>query len=84
MKLVSNIPDPYVMLYLLSDRPKETKRKTIIVKDSCDPVYYITFEYIISLTELENIEFEVTVATQMVMGHHWWESNHRIGISNKW
>lgn len=56
-------PDPYVKLYLLPGRTKETKRKTIIVKESCDPVYEATFEYIISSAELKNTELEVTVAT---------------------
>lgn len=51
-------------LYLLPGRSKDTKRKTIIVKDSCDPVYDATFEYIISLAELKNTELEVTAATQ--------------------
>jgi len=60
----SNIPDPFVKLYLLPGRSKETKRKTIIVKDSCDPVYDATFEYIISSAELHTTELEVTVATQ--------------------
>lgn len=64
MKDPSNIPDPYVKLYLLPGRSKDTKRKTIIVKDSCDPVYDATFEYIISSAELKNTELEVTVATQ--------------------
>lgn len=57
-------PDPYVKLYLLPGRSKETKRKTIIAKESCDPVYEATFEYIISSAELKNTELEVTVATQ--------------------
>lgn len=56
-------PDPYVKLYLLPGRSKETKRKTVIAKESCDPVYEATFEYIISSAELNNTELEVTVAT---------------------
>lgn len=56
-------PDPYVKLYLLPGRSKETKRKTVIAKESCDPVYEATFEYIISSAELKNTELEVTVAT---------------------
>lgn len=64
MKDPSNVPDPFVKLYLLPGRSKETKRKTIIVKDSCNPVYDATFEYIISTAELNNTELEVTVATQ--------------------
>lgn len=58
------MPDPYVKLYLLPGRAKETKRKTIVVKDSCNPVYDSTFEYLISNAELLNTELEVTVATQ--------------------
>lgn len=68
LKDPSNIPDPYVKLYLLPGRSKESKRKTIIVKDSCDPVYDATFEYIISSAELKNTELEVTVATQKAFG----------------
>lgn len=64
MKDPSNIPDPYVKLYLLPGRSKDSKRKTIIVKDSCNPVYDANFEYIISMPELMNTELEVTVATQ--------------------
>lgn len=64
LKDPSNIPDPYVKLYLLPARSKETKRKTIIVKDSCNPVYDATFEYVISTAELNSTELEVTVATQ--------------------
>lgn len=64
MKDPSNIPDPYVKLYLLPGRSKETKRKTIMVKDSCNPVYDATFEYIISTAELNSSELEITVATQ--------------------
>lgn len=60
----SNIPDPYVKLYLLPGRSKESKRKTNVVKDNCDPVFDATFEYIISNAELVNSELEVTVCTQ--------------------
>lgn len=64
LKDPSNVPDPYVKLYLLPGRAKETKRKTIIVKDNLNPVYDATFEYIISQAELNTTELEVTVATQ--------------------
>lgn len=64
LKDPSNVPDPYVKLYLLPGRAKDTKRKTIIVKDSCNPVYDATFEYLISTADLNNGEVEVTVATQ--------------------
>lgn len=60
----SNIPDPYVKLYLLPGRSKESKRKTSIIKDNCNPVYDSSFEYLISITELRHTELEVTVCTQ--------------------
>lgn len=62
----SDVPDPFVILYLLPKRSKETKRKTIVVKNSCDPVYETTFEYgSITPTELRNMELEVTVKTKL-------------------
>uniref|UniRef100_A0A1L8DZP3 Putative synaptotagmin-like mitochondrial-lipid-binding domain protein n=2 Tax=Nyssomyia neivai TaxID=330878 RepID=A0A1L8DZP3_9DIPT len=64
LKDPSNIPDPYVKLYLLPGRSKESKRKTNVAKDNCNPVYDATFEYIISTAELIGSELEVTVATQ--------------------
>ncbi|XP_035781385.1 extended synaptotagmin-2-like isoform X2 [Anopheles albimanus] len=64
LKDPNNIPDPYVKLYLLPGRSKESKRKTNVVKDNCDPVFDTTFEYIISNAELVNSELEVTVCTQ--------------------
>lgn len=64
MKDASSIPDPYVKLYLLPGRSKETKRKTGVVKDNCNPVYDATFEYILSAPDLLSTELEVTVATQ--------------------
>lgn len=64
MKDESSIPDPYVKLYLLPGRAKDSKRKTIVVKDSCNPVYDATFEYTMSGTDLLATELEVTVSTQ--------------------
>ncbi|XP_065092589.1 extended synaptotagmin-2 isoform X3 [Ochlerotatus camptorhynchus] len=60
----TNIPDPYVKLYLLPGRSKESKRKTNVVKDNCDPVFDATFEYVISNAELISSELEITVCTQ--------------------
>lgn len=51
-------------LYLLPGRSKESKRKTNVIKDNCNPVYDATYEYIISAAELMSTELEVTVATQ--------------------
>jgi hypothetical protein len=52
MKDPSNIPDPYVKLYLLPGRSKDSKRKTNVMKDNCNPVFDATFEYLISVAEL--------------------------------
>ncbi|XP_022211523.2 extended synaptotagmin-2 isoform X4 [Drosophila obscura] len=60
----SSIPDPYVKLYLLPGRTKESKRKTGVIKDNCNPVYDASFEYLISIAELRQTELEVTVCTQ--------------------
>ncbi|KAH8341183.1 hypothetical protein KR074_008970, partial [Drosophila pseudoananassae] len=60
----SNIPDPYVKLYLLPGRSKESKRKTIVIKDNCNPVYDASFDYLISIAELRQTQLEVTVCTQ--------------------
>ncbi|KAF6204014.1 hypothetical protein GE061_002353 [Apolygus lucorum] len=64
LKDPSNIPDPYVKLYLLPERSKETKRKTETVKDNCNPTYDETFEYVMSQGELTNRQLEVTILTQ--------------------
>lgn len=64
MKEPGNIPDPYVKLYLLPGRNKDTKRKTGVVKDNCNPEYDANFEYLVSMADLLSTELEVTVATQ--------------------
>ncbi|KAL1132759.1 hypothetical protein AAG570_010711 [Ranatra chinensis] len=64
LKDPSNIPDPYVKLYLLPERNKESKRKTETVRDNCNPVYDESFEYVMSQGELSNRQLEVTVLTQ--------------------
>ncbi|KAF7284996.1 hypothetical protein GWI33_012316 [Rhynchophorus ferrugineus] len=67
LKDPSNIPDPYVKLYLLPERAKDTKRKTQVIKDNCNPVFDETFEYIINQAEVSNKKLEVTVGTQKQM-----------------
>ncbi|CAL7948734.1 unnamed protein product [Xylocopa violacea] len=59
-----NIPDPYVKLYLLPDRHKETKRKTVVIKDNCNPVFDEQFEYVVSQADLNSRTLEVSVCTQ--------------------
>ncbi|XP_014605357.1 PREDICTED: extended synaptotagmin-2 isoform X2 [Polistes canadensis] len=59
-----NIPDPYVKLYLLPDKHKETKRKTAVMKDNCNPIFDEKFEYLISQADLNSRILEVSVCTQ--------------------
>ncbi|KAG8234696.1 hypothetical protein J437_LFUL015350, partial [Ladona fulva] len=60
----NNIPDPYVKLYLLPERSKDSKRKTETMKDNCNPIYDETFDYVISLGELNSRQLEVSVVTK--------------------
>ncbi|KAL3281901.1 hypothetical protein HHI36_005106 [Cryptolaemus montrouzieri] len=63
----SNIPDPYVKLYLLPGRSKESKRKTATVKDNCNPIFEESFEYLMSQGELMNKKLEITICTQKAL-----------------
>ncbi|CAB0034746.1 unnamed protein product [Trichogramma brassicae] len=60
----SNIPDPYVKLYLLPDKHKETKRKTAVMKDNCNPTFDEQFEYIVSQGDINTRTLELSVCTQ--------------------
>ncbi|RZB39110.1 C2 domain containing protein [Asbolus verrucosus] len=64
LKDPSSIPDPYVKLYLLPERAKDTKRKTQMIKDDCNPTFDESFEYVLSQGELNTKQLEVTVASQ--------------------
>lgn len=59
-----NIPDPYVKLYILPDKHKETKRKTAVIKDNCNPQFDEQFEYVVSQGDLNTRVLEVSVCTQ--------------------
>ncbi|CAH2068752.1 unnamed protein product, partial [Iphiclides podalirius] len=63
LKDPTNVPDPYVKLYLLPGRSKDSKRKTVVVKDNCMPEYDEQFEWVIPHAELHSRQVEVTVAT---------------------
>ncbi|XP_025204674.1 extended synaptotagmin-2 [Melanaphis sacchari] len=65
IKEPSDIPDPYVKLYVLPKKENSnTKRKTETYKDNCNPVYEETFEYIMGVAELNSKQLEVTVLTK--------------------
>ncbi|XP_066980782.1 extended synaptotagmin-2 isoform X15 [Macrobrachium rosenbergii] len=55
------LPDPYVKLYLLPDRSKDSKRKTDVIKDECNPKFDERFEYAVSPNELTHRRLEVSV-----------------------
>ncbi|KAK7067803.1 Extended synaptotagmin-3, partial [Halocaridina rubra] len=55
------LPDPYVKLYLLPDRSKDSKRKTDVIKDDCNPKFDERFEYAVSPNELTQRTLEVSV-----------------------
>ncbi|KAG5322758.1 ESYT2 protein, partial [Pseudoatta argentina] len=59
-----NIPDPYVKIYILPDKHKETKRKTAVIKDNCNPQFDEQFEYVVSQGDLNTRILEVSVCTQ--------------------
>ncbi|CAB4056391.1 unnamed protein product [Lepeophtheirus salmonis] len=54
-------PDPYVKLYLLPEKNRKSKRKSEVVKDSCNPIYDEEFYYDIPLEKLATTQLEVSV-----------------------
>jgi len=54
-----DLPDPFVKLVLLPDRPR--KRKTEYVKETASPEWEETFEYNISRDQVRDKELEVVV-----------------------
>ncbi|KAA0192500.1 hypothetical protein HAZT_HAZT001900 [Hyalella azteca] len=63
------LPDPYVKIYLLPDRSRDSKRKTDVIKDSCSPVYDERIEYAISPNELTQRTLEVSVVNKKGFFH---------------
>lgn len=63
------LPDPYVKVYLLPDRSKDSKRKTDVIKDSCHPVYDERMEYAIAPNELTQRTLEVSVVNKKGFFH---------------
>ncbi|XP_038058006.1 extended synaptotagmin-2-like isoform X2 [Patiria miniata] len=54
-------PDTYVRTYLLPDKSKASKRKTKEVKDTHEPVYDETLEYMMRAEEVSTRALQVTV-----------------------
>ncbi|XP_050422686.1 extended synaptotagmin-3 isoform X2 [Adelges cooleyi] len=65
VKEPSDIPDPYVKLYILPKKDNaNTKRKTEALKDQCNPVFDETFEYLMGVADINSRQLEVTVLTK--------------------
>uniref|UniRef100_T1J7Z1 Extended synaptotagmin-2 n=1 Tax=Strigamia maritima TaxID=126957 RepID=T1J7Z1_STRMM len=60
-QLEGDPPDPYVKLYLQPDKNRDSKRKTQVLKNTCNPVYDETFDYVINQNDLHNFQLLVTV-----------------------
>ena len=48
----------------MPDKHKETKRKTAVIKDNCNPQFDEQFEYVVSQGDLNTRVLEVSVCTQ--------------------
>lgn len=57
----SDLPDPYVKIFLRPGSQKDNKRKTVVVKNNSNPEYDETFEYIVNPQELNSNSLEVFV-----------------------
>ncbi|KAJ8668536.1 hypothetical protein QAD02_010199 [Eretmocerus hayati] len=57
-------PDSYVKLYLLPHRQKKFKRRTKVVKDTCNPIFDERFEYTLSQIEMNTQILELSVCSQ--------------------
>uniref|UniRef100_UPI00398EF3D1 extended synaptotagmin-2-like isoform X4 n=1 Tax=Pristiophorus japonicus TaxID=55135 RepID=UPI00398EF3D1 len=53
--------DPYARLYLLPDKRRSGRRKTSVLKRQLNPVYDETFEFIVSLAEVQKRTLDVAV-----------------------
>ncbi|KAJ8026706.1 Synaptotagmin-like protein 4 [Holothuria leucospilota] len=65
-----NRSNPYVKLYLLPDRSKQSKRKTSVKKSTINPVYSETLRYKIRQSELETRTLCVAVWHYDRFGHN--------------
>ncbi|RXG73103.1 Extended synaptotagmin-2 [Armadillidium vulgare] len=63
------IPDPYVKLYLLPDRSRDSKRKTDVMKDNANPVFDERFEYSVAPNELTQKTLQVSVINKKGFFH---------------
>ncbi|CAF1316322.1 unnamed protein product [Rotaria magnacalcarata] len=60
--------DPYVKLYLLPDRSKNGKRRTLTKKNTVDPVYDQKFRYHVTKQEFETRVLWISVWSESILG----------------
>ncbi|OCT73876.1 hypothetical protein XELAEV_18032840mg [Xenopus laevis] len=53
--------DPYVRIYLLPDKRRSGRRKTHVYKKTLNPIYDQTFEFSVSLPELQRRTLDIAV-----------------------
>ncbi|XP_072173844.1 extended synaptotagmin-2-like [Diadema setosum] len=56
-----SMPDSYIRAYLLPDKSKNGKQKTKVIKDTREPVFDHTFEFVCSSTELSERTLDIAV-----------------------
>ncbi|XP_048779556.2 phosphatidylinositol 4-phosphate 3-kinase C2 domain-containing subunit alpha-like isoform X2 [Ostrea edulis] len=61
LPVITELPSPYVKVYLLPDPEKQSKRKTKIFKHSTHPTYNEVIEYKMSLDEMRQKTLQVSV-----------------------
>ncbi|XP_052799554.1 phosphatidylinositol 4-phosphate 3-kinase C2 domain-containing subunit beta-like isoform X2 [Mya arenaria] len=59
--LGSDLPSPYVKIYLLPDPEKQTKRKTKVIKDTTHPTYNELIEYRLPLETVRHKLLQATI-----------------------
>ncbi|KAF4522063.1 hypothetical protein B566_EDAN004045 [Ephemera danica] len=59
-----HMPSAYVKLHLLTERSRNSKRKTLTIKDDCNPVFNEIFDFTISEVELASRKLHVSVVTR--------------------
>ncbi|XP_071818620.1 synaptotagmin-like protein 5 isoform X2 [Apostichopus japonicus] len=75
-----NRSNPYVKLYLLPDRSKQSKRKTSVRKSTINPVYSATLKYKIRQSELETRTLCVAVWHFDRFGHNLFLGEHLLSL----
>ncbi|MGH0168540.1 UNVERIFIED_CONTAM: hypothetical protein FKN15_057819 [Acipenser sinensis] len=62
--------DPYVKVYLLPDKSRQSKRKTKLKANTTNPVYNETLKYVISHSQLETRTLQLSVWHYDRFGHN--------------